>query len=176
MTSTPKYIIEPLDPKKHNRDSFNCEEEALNEFIRKHANRESKANTSKCFVLARPESPSAIRGYYTLSATSITLKSLPRNLAKKLPNREKVPATLLGRIARDLSFKSENLGPHLMFSALNRANLASREIASVGVVLDPKNEALARYYEKYGFIRLQETRGSFRMFLSMKDIEANSTP
>lgn len=66
---------------------------------------------------------------------------------------------MLGRIARDLLLKNENLGPHLMFCALNRANLGSREIASVGFVLDPNNEALARYYEKYGFIRLQENLG-----------------
>lgn len=135
-----KCIIEPLGPKKHDQESFICEEPALNEFIRKHANRESKANTSKCLVITRPENPPVIRGYYTLSATSIALSSLPTKLAKRLPNRDKIPATLLGRIARNLSFKSENLGPHLMFSALNRANLASREIASVGVVLDPKTK------------------------------------
>jgi hypothetical protein len=77
-----EYLIEPLDPKKYDRESFICEEPALNEFIRKHANRESKANTSKYFVLTRSESPSTIRGYYTLSARSIALNSLPRSLAK----------------------------------------------------------------------------------------------
>jgi|SaaInl7_100m_RNA_FD_contig_21_2655101_length_464_multi_7_in_0_out_0_2 hypothetical protein len=50
-----EYLIEPLDPKKHDQESFICEEPALNEFIRKHANRESKANTSKCFVLSVPK-------------------------------------------------------------------------------------------------------------------------
>ncbi|MBK1878781.1 hypothetical protein [Pelagicoccus mobilis] len=169
-----RYLIEPLDPKIHDRESFICEEPALNDFIRKQANRESKANTSRCFVLTTKESPTTIRGYYTLSATSISLSNLPEKTAKKLPNRDKVPATLLGRIARDLSFKSEGIGEHLMFSALNRAYLASLEVASSGVVIDPKNEPLANYYANYGFIKLQGDESSIRMFLLMKDIESNT--
>ena len=170
----PQYSIEPLDPKKHDRTSFICEEPALNEFIRKHANRESKANTSKCFVLTEVNSPFQIRGYYTLSATSIALSSLPDRLGKRLPNREKVPATLLGRMARDLAHKKEKIGLHLMFSALKRAYQASSEVASAGVVIDPKNESLASYYETYGFIRIQDSESPLRMFLPMKDIEANA--
>ena len=170
----PKYIIEPLDPQKHDRASFICEEPALNDFIHKHANRESKANTSRCFVLTAQESPATIRGYYTLSATSISLSSLPEKISKKLPNREKVPATLLGRIARDLSFKRKGIGEHMMFSTLDRAYQTSLEVASAGVVLDAKNELLASYYEGYGFTRIQGAENSIRLFLPMKDIEANT--
>ena len=166
------YIVEPLDPRKHDREAFICEEKALNDYIRKHANRDSKTDISRCFVISTEDNPGIIRGYYTLSATSISLSTLPPKIAKKLPNRDQVPATLLGRIARDLSYKNENVGQHLMYSALHRARNASLEVASHGIVLDPKNERLAAYYQHYGFFRIQEGSKSFRMFLPMKDLRS----
>jgi len=57
-----------------------------------------------------------------------------------------------------------------MYSALRRAFISSKEIASAGIVLDAKNEVLANYYESYGFLRLQDTPDSIRMFLPMKDL------
>jgi hypothetical protein len=52
-----------------------------------------------------------IAGYYTLSADNVRLDDLPAELLKqlKLPRYPVLGATLIGRLARDLSFKGRGL-------------------------------------------------------------------
>lgn len=54
-----------------------------------------------------------VLGYYTLSASVLTLIDLPEELARKLPRYPQLPVTLLGRLAVDQSTKGQGLGEHL---------------------------------------------------------------
>ena len=51
----------------------------------------------------------AVLGFYTLSALSVQLASLPKQLSRKLP-RHPVPCALIGRLAVDRSAKGHGLG------------------------------------------------------------------
>ncbi len=62
-----------------------------------------------------------VLGFYTLSATSIQLTEVPAALAKKLPRYPRLPATLLGRLATDLSARGVGLGRFLLIDAITRA-------------------------------------------------------
>ena len=93
---------------------------------------------------------------------------LPEQISKKLPaSYQSLPATLLGRLARDLKYNGERLGELLLIDALKRSYDASLRIGSIAVVVDPIDEAAQNFYLRYGFIDLPD---SGKMFLSMKTI------
>jgi predicted GNAT family N-acyltransferase len=71
---------------------------------------------------------------------------------------------LLGRLARDLRFKGQQIGDRLMASALHRAVRASKEVASWAIVTDPKDDRARAFYASFGFLPLTEAR----QFITMK--------
>ena len=107
-----------------------------------------------------------IAGFYTLSATSIELEKLPVELTRKLPRYPRLPATLLGRLARALAFKGQGIGDLLMVDALKRSYETSSIVGSVAVVVDPKDGPAAKFYGTFGFKPLDEQK----MFLPMKAV------
>jgi predicted N-acetyltransferase YhbS len=162
------FIIEPLNPAKHRREEFDCGVPVLNDFLRTRARKEMDAGTSTCFVMVAEDAPGRIVGYYTLSAATIARTELPETILKKLPRYDAMPATLLGRLARDLNVKGQSIGQRLMLSALNRSVSASKEVASLAIITDPKDAKARAFYEAFGFRLLTPQR----MFLTMKEAEA----
>lgn len=166
MASEPQFRVEVLNPAIHRRDEFSCESPELTEFLRTRARKEAHARASACFVIVPWDDPGRVAGFYTLSATTIRLESLPAEAVKKLPRYPSLPATLLGRLARDLSFKGQGIGDLLMVDALSRASENSSVIGAVAVVVDPKDEKAVAFYRDFGFQPLEEKK----MFLLMKGI------
>lgn len=164
MASLPQFTVEPLNPAKHRREEFDCGVDALNDFLRLRARKEMDAGTSACFVMVPDDNPTVIAGYYTLSAATIQRTVLPESVTKKLPRYNELPATLLGRLARDLRFKGQQIGERLMASVLHRAVKASEQIASWAIVTDPKDEKARAFYSSFGFQPLTESR----QFITMK--------
>ena len=107
-------------------------------------------------------------GFYTLSATSIQLTDIPASFAGKLPRYPRLPATLLGRLATDLTARGAGLGRFLLVDAMVRA--VRSEIASFAFVVDAKDEAAARFYERESFLWMPED--ATRLVRRMSDIEA----
>jgi len=166
MSSSVQFIVEPLDPQKHQRDGFDCGVDALNLFLRTQARREMEAGTTVCFVMVPELVPHQIAGFYTLSAATILRAELPESLTRRLPRYPELPATLLGRLARSLDFKQQGIGSRLMMSALSRALEGARQVASWAVVTDPKDNEARRFYESFGFRVLTADR----LFIPMKDV------
>lgn len=161
-----EFLIEPFSASRHRRDLFHCESPELPEFLRTRARKEMKVRASACFVLVPLADRERIAGYYTLSAATVVLERLPKEIAKKLPRYPELPATLLGRLARDSSFKGQGIGNLLMVDALKRAYDNSSVIGSVAVLTDPKDERAETFYSEFGFKPLDGQR----MFLPMKVI------
>lgn len=158
------FIVEPLNPAKHRREEFDCGVAAMNDFLWLRARKEMEAGTSACFVMVPDDEPAVIAGYYTLSAATIQRTALPESVTKKLPRYNELPATLLGRLARDLRFKGQQIGERLMASMLHRSVKASGEVASWAIVTDPKDEKARAFYACFGFQPLTESR----QFIPMK--------
>jgi predicted GNAT family N-acyltransferase len=164
-----KFRFEPLDKRKHNRATFSCEDGRLNKYLKEQASQEVKKRAAAVYVLT-PDG-TTIAGYYTLSQYSIDAGELPPETIRKLhiPKYDKLPATLLGRLARSLAFKGTGIGELLLMGALKRALDHSRNIASLAVVVDAKDDHARAFYRIYGFIDLPDHPN--RLFLSMRTIE-----
>ena len=147
-----KFIIEPFDKKKHNRAAFSCEQESLNIYLKERSTQEIRKRVAAVYVLT-PDGET-IAGYYTLSQYAVEAGELPAELIQRLhlPKYDRLPATLLGRLARSKEFKGEGIGELLLMDALKRALEHSRNIASVAVVVDAIDEKAHAFYQRYGFI------------------------
>lgn len=157
--------VEPLGP-NHDRAAFDCGVPTLNRYLKEQAGQDARRRVAAPFVAT--ENGSKVLGFYTLSATSIQLTDIPHELSKKLPRYPRLPATLLGRLATDMSARGVGLGRFMLVDAMARA--VKSEIASFAFVVDAKDEAAARFYERESFLRLPDDMT--RLVRRMSDIEA----
>lgn len=162
-------MIEFLD-KKHNKKEFDCGKELLNNYLKNQAGQDIKRKLSACFVLPEKET-NLIQGYYTLSNNSIPLIHFPEQIQKKLPQSyASIPTTLLGRLAIDLKFQGNGIGKILLIDALKRSYELSKEMGSFAVVVDPIDEDAEKFYEKYGFIKLPDSKKMFIAINTLKEL------
>ncbi len=172
MSRPSDYLIEKLDPSRHDRAGFSCESEDLTRFLRERARKEMEAGASACFVLVEKAQPFSIQGYYTLSQASVILRALPQDLGRKLPRYPELGATLIGRLARAIHQKGNGLGGLLLTDALRRSLRLSGQAGAVVVVTDPKDAHARGFYAKHGFRDLDDRR----MFMSMASVRAMIPP
>jgi predicted GNAT family N-acyltransferase len=159
------YLTQLLNP-AHNRSDFDCGNELRNGYLQRQANQDIQRHLAVCFVFTAANN--VIKGYYTLSNSSINQENIPEALKNKFPKAySNLPVTLLGRLARDKKYKDERLGETLLLDALKRCFDTSSIIGSIAVVVDPIDVESGNFYLKYGFILLPD---SHKMFLSMKTI------
>lgn len=145
--------VEALD-RHHDRKTFSCGTEALDRYLKQQARQDAVRRVAAPFVAIRPPD-TRVLGYYTLSASVLTLDELPDELARRLPRYPQVPVTLLGRLAVDNTTRGQGLGEHLLLDALHRSLAHADQIAALAVVVDAKDEAAAAFYRHYGFVTLQ---------------------
>ena len=157
--------VELLGP-HHDRATFESGVEALDRYFRLQAGQDARKNIAAPFVLVPPDG--AIAGYYTLSATAVSLAELPARMARKLPRYPLIPATLLGRLAVDQGQQGKGYGRFLLGDALHRSWLS--EIASFAVIVDAKDENARRFYARESFLAFPDQ--PMKMFLPMADIDA----
>jgi predicted GNAT family N-acyltransferase len=163
-----QYHIEHFDTKKHDYKNFNCGVEDLDKFLITRASQEIRKQITAVYIL-REHTKATVIGYYTLSSYSIELTNLPEILTKKLPRYSTLPTTLLGRLAIDSSQQGKGLGKYLLLDALTRSYVLSKQLGSFAVIVDAKDKQVKSYYEKYGFIAIQEK--PLTLYLPMKTIE-----
>jgi len=151
MTSA-AWHEEPIE-KRHNRDAFDCGEEALNDFLRRYARKSHELGGAKTFLAISDADNKSILGYYSLCPASIEYARTPEVLRRGLA-RYDVPAFRLARLAVDLSAQGHGLGGQLLLAAGRRCLLASALVGGVALVIDAKNDRAAAWYSSYGAIPL----------------------
>ena len=162
------FRFEPLDKRKHDRAVFSCEHESLNRYLKEQATQEIKKRAAAVYVLT-PDGKT-IAGYYTLSQYAVESDEFPAKLIQQLhlPKYERLPATLLGRLARSLKFRGSGLGEILLVDALKRALAHSNNIASVAVVVDAIDEKARVFYRHYSFTDFPNHPK--RLFITMQTV------
>jgi predicted GNAT family N-acyltransferase len=160
------YSTIPLNS-AHKKGNFTCGKDLLDNYLHTQAKQDVKRKLSACFILADEEQN--VKGYYTLSSSTINRNLLPDEIKSKLPPPYiDLPATLLGRLAVDNAYKGQGLGRHLLLDALKRSFDASvNSVGSMAVIVDPLDADAVRFYGNHDFIRLSE---SGKMFLPMETI------
>lgn len=165
----PELVIERLST-THDRKGFDCGAEALNSFLQTQARKEMERRSSVTYVLVDTAQPVDIIGYYSLSAATVLLDDVPTEVAKKLGRQPSVPTTLMGRLAVSRAHQDKGLGGRLLWDALSRSEQSSRDIGSVAVIVDAKDETAATFYEHYGFRRFEKP--PLRLYIMMATIAA----
>ncbi|MFN7923131.1 MAG: GNAT family N-acetyltransferase [Bryobacteraceae bacterium] len=135
----------------HDRSGFESGSAALDRYFREQASQDVKRRIATCFVAVSVAS-SEVAGFYTLAATSIALDDLAPAIVKRLPRYPAIPAALLGRLAVSLRYQGKGLGGVLLSDAVVR--VARAELGIFALVVDAKDDASQRFYERHGFTLL----------------------
>jgi GNAT superfamily N-acetyltransferase len=161
-----EIIIEPLG--RHERARFICGQSDLDNWFRFRASQDQKRNVARVFVAV--SSDLGVVGFYSLSSLSLSLETLPEELAHKLPRYDAIPAALIGRLARSESVRGQGIGELLLADAVQRILEAGRSIAVYAIVVDAKDERAATFYREFGFREFPLRRN--RLFLLTSTAQA----
>ena len=164
-----EWEVRPLDS-HHDRAAFSCGDDRISDFLKKHASQSMKRKTAVIWILSKKGENKTL-GFYSLSNTLIDVGTLPAEIIKKI-KFDKAGATLLGQFGNDESVQNCGYGRLLHMHALRKAWMASKDVASVGVILDARTDAAKKFWNKCEYIALPETSdGSQKFFLPMTYIE-----
>jgi len=152
LTSLPLVSIEALAP-THDRRTFSCGVEALDEYLRRFARQHADANISRTYVAVEG---STVRGFYSLAMSGIRKENLPAKQLNRFPNFP-LPVARLARLAVETRHQRQGLGDLLLADALQRCLRLSVEIGMIGVAVDAKDERARGWYERYEFERLPDS-------------------
>jgi len=159
---------EPIH-KRHNRETFDCGEAALNEFLRRYARKSHELGGAKTFLAIDDTEDKYILGFYSLSPASVAYARTP-DAAKRGLARHDVPGFRLARLAVDRRFQGQGIGGQLLLAAGRRCLRAAAEVGGVVLVIDAKNERVAEWYASYGAVPLLDAPLS--LLLPLATIEA----
>jgi GNAT superfamily N-acetyltransferase len=165
--------FEELDTGAHDRDSFDCGEAPLNEFIKTKAARHMKVGVSRTMVLPTVDrmqnGKCRIAAFYTIAPSSVEREDLPEALAKRLP-RYPVPVFLIAQLAVHREAHGHGLGRVTLARALDHLLGVNGYLHAYAVVVDCLTESARPFYEKYGFQDMGIHNGHRRMFIPMKQL------
>jgi len=147
----PPWHEEPIS-KQHNRETFDCGDAALNDFLRRHARQTHEHGGAKTFV-AFSNDTLQVLGFYSLSPASVEFSRTPSIIKRGLA-RHDVPVFRLCRLAVDTSMQGQGLGGQLLLAAGRRCLRASQEVGGVALLIDAKNDNVAHWYAGYGALPL----------------------
>ena len=149
--------------------AFDCGDEALNEFLRRYARKGHERGGAKTFLAIDDAADKAILGFYSLSPASVDYARTPEMVRHGLA-RHDVPGFRLARLAVDRRWQGKGLGGQLLLAAGRRCLRAAAEVGGVVLVIDAKNERVARWYATYGAVPLRDA--PLTLLLPLATIEA----
>ena len=159
-----RRVFELIDKKRHSRKSFTCEVESLQRYLRTQACQDVRKKVAAVYVLA--EGP-AILGYYSLSGYTIDPGEL--HVSRRFPSYPKLPAILIGRLARDEKFRGLQIGERLVVDALRRALENSARVEAIAVIVEAENEKAQKFYLDFGFIQFPDHPS--KLFILVSTVE-----
>ncbi|KUM24541.1 hypothetical protein AU467_29640 [Mesorhizobium loti] len=167
-------IIEPFDPEKHDRTAFSCGVEQVDNFFKKTANKLSKADNLRVFVMLDPNGD--LIGFYAINSHAVDYSELPHKYARTRPGHGSIPAAYLSMMGVDLRFAGHGYGGDLLLDALVRIATVAEQIGIAVVMLDvldcgdpAKVARRKKLYVDHGFIALPSNE--LRLFLPIKTVQ-----
>ena len=159
----PSLTIQTLT-KAHNRNAFDCGNEALNNFLQKIARQHNEKGLSKTFVLIDSQYPTDIIAYMTLVVCEVLADEIPHQWKKKYPQR--IPAAKLARLAVSHAQQRKGYGQLMLIDALQKTLNVSYAMGIAGLFVDAKDIQAQAYYQQFGFLALPEQLDNLFMPLS----------
>lgn len=152
---------------KHDLTKFKSGKEPLDDWLRKHS-LESEGKTARTYVVC--EKNIVVVGYYCISTGSVERRALPSKMKRGQGIPNQVPVAIIGRLARDITYKGKGLGLDLLQDALTRILSASRIIGVRAVLVHALDEEAAVFWKDNEFIECPV--GSKTFYLSIETIES----
>ncbi len=171
MTPTKRFV--ELSRSRHERQSFDCGNKELNDFLQRYSLQHRQAGISKTIVLParkKLDEKAGICCYYTLSHTEIERQTLPPRQAKKLPFYP-VPVLLIGQLAVHVECQGQGLGKTTLIRALRHCLEINIHLPSFAVIVDVLEDEVQTFYEQYGFHLLDVHNGRNRLYLAMSTVD-----
>lgn len=138
---------QPLDPKGHDRSTFDSGSAELEDWLRRDSTQNRKRNTAATWVVT--DADAVVHGYVSLAMTGVDRSSAPEALAKHSP--DPVPALLIGRLAVDRSVSGLGIGTMFVAHVLANAVALNAQAACRAVVVTALDDAARSWWERLGF-------------------------
>lgn len=150
--------------KSQNRNQFDCGVEELNQFFRAQARQADARQLVRTWAIVNANDHTEVLAFYSSSACEI---HAPKEM-KGLGNYPyPIPFIRLTRMATDLKYRGTGLGEIALMSAIADVARVNEFTAVGGLVVDAKNEDVAKFYGRYEFIPVEAD--SLTLFLPVKD-------
>ncbi len=131
----------------HDCEVFDCGNSVLNEWLRRYAMLNQRANAAKTFVLCLDD---RVIAYYTLTVGAVDFTDASERVRKGLA-RHPIPVMKLARLAVDKTFHGKKIGRNLIKDAVLRT-LQAAEIAGIrAITVDAKDKQARNFYLYFGF-------------------------
>jgi len=158
-------IIEEIT-RQHNRKTFDCGVDELNQFLRHQARQKAAKQISKTYVACKAAEPTNIMGYHTLTGYSVTTPPAHK-IYEKYPHP--LNAVKLARLAVACSCQKQHLGEKLLVDAIYRTVLVAEQISAIGLYADPMTPEVIPFYQQYDFLPAESVNPShLEMWLPIK--------
>ena len=151
---------------RHDVSKFNSGKPPLDDWLRNRA-LNSEGETARTYVVC--ENSVVVVGYYCISAGCVERQALPPKLKRKQGLPRQVPVAIIGRLARDISYRGRGLGLDLLQDALARVLSASRIIGVRAVLVHALDDGAAAFWKDNEFIECP--LGSKTFYLPIETIE-----
>jgi len=140
----------------------------MNLFLQRRAIEQVKKSVSRTYILRDDNATDSGRviGYYATSVGHL----VPDDIPKVVSPRMTIPVFLLLRLAIDKDFQGKGYGAKLFVHVLHGLVRLAEETGIYALVLDPLNDHVRLFYEKFGLRSLPGDAA--RMFIRVRDVEA----
>ncbi|HYV05741.1 MAG TPA: GNAT family N-acetyltransferase [Blastocatellia bacterium] len=166
-------IIEPIS-RLHNRKLFDCGDDAVNRFLSEQALQDHEKDMSRTMVLIDDRAdPTRIIGYHTLAMRQVRQEDIPKDKPKI---KRSIPVVLLGQLGVDKSFQGRRFGEWLLMDAQARIDEISRRTGVRAMMLDARNERLAKWYEQHDFVRFHRQLRMFKSIAAIRKLNLRARP
>jgi GNAT superfamily N-acetyltransferase len=150
---------------KHDCDGFDCGYAVLNDWLKRYALLNQRANAARTFVVCRGMK---VLGYYSLAVGAVDHAAASARVRKGLAQHP-IPVMVLARMAVDLYHQNKRIGRGMLKDAILRT-LQAADIAGIrAIFVHAKDDRARRFYEKFGF-ELSPIH-PLQLMLLLKDID-----
>lgn len=130
----------------HQLAEFDCGDETLNDWLKRHALKNQDSGASRTFVICEGK---RVVGFYALASGSVERSSAPAFITRNMP--EAVPVMVLGRLAVERAMQGQGLGAALLKDALLRTVNVAQNAGIRAVLVHAISENARHFYLRYGF-------------------------
>jgi hypothetical protein len=148
----------------HKVDAFNCNYEALNDFLKKRALSNQNMGSTTTYVTCRDLN---VVGYYSITIGGVTHDRVAPRIKNGMPKYD-IPVVILARLGVHIDEQGNGIGTGLLKDALLRTVQIANIAGVRALLVDAKPEA-KEWYLKYDFE--QSPLDENQLFLLMKDLK-----